>query len=238
MACTLQQGNIECNLNGRHKRRAPAACALVWWWDGTRKENDRQQRIQSVAKKGKGRLKAMEWLEQVQTRYKRKNQILFTKQSDCLLELRGLLEKADHRVAVLWAFALAEETVTQFSQRYPNELRPGQALSAARLWAEGKIKMPAARPAILACHAAAKDMALPQDAARCHAVGQACSVVHTAGHALGFPLYDLTAVVLQCGVEHCAQAVLDRTQEYVNVLLRCMGDSTLEQGEWAAFLRR
>lgn len=81
-------------------------------------------------------------------------------------------------------------------------------------------------------------MALPQDAARCHAVGQACSVVHTAGHALGFPLYDLTAVVLQCGVEHCAQAVLDRTQEYVNVLLRCMGDSTLEQGEWAAFLRR
>ena len=28
----------------------------------------------------------------------------------------------------------------------------------------------------------------PPDIARRHAVGQACSVVHTAGHALGYPL--------------------------------------------------
>ena len=88
---------------------------------------------------------------------------------------------------------------------------------------------------ILACHAAAKQVTGREDAALCHAVGQACSVVHTAGHALGFPIYELTAIVYRHGLERCAGAVEARRQEYITRLFywseRC------DAGEWAKFLR-
>ena len=50
--------------------------------------------------------------------------------------------------------------------------------------------MPQAKAAILACHALAREWDSPEDIALCHAVGQGCSVVHTAGHAMGYPIYE------------------------------------------------
>ena len=59
--------------------------------------------------------------------------------------------------------------------------------------------MPVAKRAILDVHAMAKLMDDPVDAALCHAVGQGCSCVHTPKHALGLPVYELTAVFLTGG---------------------------------------
>ena len=82
---------------------------------------------------------------------------------------------------------------------YPEERRPREALEAAQNWAAGKCKMRLAQQKILACHAFAKETSSKEEIAICHAVGQACAVVHTAGHAIGYPIYDLTAIVYKYG---------------------------------------
>lgn len=129
------------------------------------------------------------WLAEVSAKAKRHNQILFSKGSSLLDNLRHLIGQANRRVLILWALELAGETVLKLTERYPEDLHPREAITASRAWAAGEIKMPIAKRAILNCHAMAKELTDSADIARCHAVGQACSVVHTAGHALGYPLY-------------------------------------------------
>jgi hypothetical protein len=84
-------------------------------------------------------------------------------------------------------------------EKYPNEDRPRKALEATKSWASGKVKTPTAKQGILKCHAFAKEITLHEDIALCHSVGQACGVVHANGHAIGFPVYDLTAIVYKYG---------------------------------------
>ena len=95
----------------------------------------------------------------------------------------------------LWAFDFAAETIEKLEKKYPEEIRPREALEAAQAWAAGNIKMRPAQRKILDCHAFAKEIHCKEDIAMCHAVGQACAVVHTAGHAIGFPIYDLTSII-------------------------------------------
>lgn len=180
----------------------------------------------------------MDWLEEVQEKVKRKNQVLFSKDSLLLQDLRLLVESQSRRGLVLWALDLAEETVKELEARYTGEGRPQQALEAARLWAAGTIKMPLAKRAILDCHGLAKELRDPADIARCHAVGQACSVVHTPGHALGYPIYELTALVRTYGLEHCRGPVEERAQHYVDRLLFWQAQLPAYQGPWANFLCR
>lgn len=180
----------------------------------------------------------MDWLEAVQEKAERKNQVLFTKDSPLFQGLAMLMETQSRRVLVLWALELAEETVEGLERRYPGEDRPRQALEAARLWAAGTLKMPLARRAILDCHALAKELSDPGDMARCHAVGQACSVVHTPGHALGYPIYDLTALVRELGVDRCRDAVEARAEHYVDRLLYWQAQPEDEGRPWAGFLSR
>ena len=154
------------------------------------------------------------WLADVSAKAKRHNQILFSKESFLLADLRHLIDQSNRRVLILWALELAEETALQLAERYPEDLRPREAIDAARAWAAGEIKMPTAKQAILNCHAMAKDLTDPADIARCHAVGQACSVVHTAGHALGYPVYELSAIALELGLDGCRDVVEDRVRYY------------------------
>lgn len=180
----------------------------------------------------------MDWLEAAREKAKRKNQILFSPDSPLLQGLSTLVGTQNRRVLVLWALELAEETVETLEQRYPGEDRPRQALEAAWLWAEGTIKMPLARRAILDCHALAKEFSAPADMARCHAVGQACSVVHTPGHALGYPIYDLTALARELGLDRCRDALEARAEHYVDRLLFWQSHPEDQGRSWAGFLRR
>ena len=96
--------------------------------------------------------------------------------------------------------------------------------------------MSEARKAILSCHIMAKELVSEEDKALCHAVGQACSCVHTVKHALGYPIYELTALVRRYGIEDCVTPVETRKQEYVEKILywnrRCQEDVR----EWAKFI--
>ncbi len=177
------------------------------------------------------------WLAEVIAKANRKNQLLFSKDSLLLDNLRHLTDLTNRRVLILWALELAEETVLQLTEKYPEDHRPREAIAASRAWAAGEIKMPIAKRAILNCHAMAKELTDLADIARCHAVGQACSVVHTAGHALGYPMYELTAIVLEQGLDNCRDAVERRVMYYEQRLRYWTEYEKTCQLNWAGFLK-
>lgn len=156
----------------------------------------------------------MTWQEEGSARLRRHNQLLFTRDSLLLAPLSAALEGVSHAKAAFWALDLAEEIAGELLVRLPGESRPTLAVAAAREWAAGELKMPSVRPLILACHAAARETDR-ENAALCHAVAQGCSVVHAKGHALGLPIYELTALALRHGptwegLERRAAEYLDR----------------------------
>lgn len=177
------------------------------------------------------------WLAEVKAKAKRKNQILFSKDSPLFEDLHRLIANTNRRALVLWALELAEETAVQLEAKYPDH-RPREAIVTTRAWAAGEIKMPIAKRAILDCHAMAKELTDPADIARCHAVGQACGVVHTAGHALGYPMYELTAIVLEHGLDNCRDFIEARTLQYMEKLLFHQKQEPSLSANWAAFLRK
>ena len=178
------------------------------------------------------------WFAEVKANAKRKNQILFSKDSLLLTDLCQLIAQANRRALILWALELAEETARELAEKYPEDPRPREAIAASRAWASGEIKMPIAKQAILNCHSMAKELENPADIARCHAVGQACSVVHTAGHALGYPMYELTAIVLGHGLDDCRDAVEHRVR-YYEQRLHCWAEHEKScRLDWASFLRK
>lgn len=69
----------------------------------------------------------MNWIDEVRQKIKRKNQILFSKDSVYLQDFIHLLESMNHRVTILWAFDFAAESVRRFEERYPKERRPREA---------------------------------------------------------------------------------------------------------------
>ena len=178
------------------------------------------------------------WFAEVKAKAKRKNQILFSKDSLLLTDLCQLIAQANRRALILWALELAEETARELAGKCPEDPRPREAIAASRAWASGEIKMPIAKQAILNCHAMAKELADPADIARCHAVGQACSVVHTAGHALGYPVYALTAIVLEHGLDDCRDAVEHRVRYYEQRLHYWAEHEKSCCQDWASFLKK
>lgn len=156
----------------------------------------------------------MDWLDEVRMHLKRRNRILFSKDCELLRPLADELSTATHLAAVFWALDFAQQAADELARRYPADLRPQDAVETARAWAAGKIRMPLAQRLILDCHAMAKELDDAADIALCHAVGQACAVVHTVGHAFGLPMYELSAIVYRLGADNCAQAVQARAAEY------------------------
>lgn len=172
--------------------------------------------------------------QEVQSALKRGRAILFTKNSECLQPLSILLSVSKRKSIVLWALDLAKDAADliadpQFSYTAK------RAVDECSLWAQGKIKLPQARKAILACHGAAKKASDPVTAAFLHAIGQTCSTVHTVKHALGFPVYDLTACVFRSGAENCTERISERIAQYMDRLL-FRRDHFDDFNEWADFI--
>ncbi len=178
----------------------------------------------------------MDWINEVQNRLKRKNQILFAQDSEFLADLSILIGEQNHRTMVLWAFEFADETVRKLFERYPNENRLESAVLTSKAWAAGKVKMPVAQRAILQAHAVAKEIDSLEDIALCHAIGQACGVVHAKGHAIGFPIYDLTAIIRHYGIPECKGVVEERKQQYVERIYYWREHYKDNPYEWADFM--
>lgn len=112
-----------------------------------------------------------------------------------LQPLVKLIETQSKATLADWAVTYAERVLLPlWSKEYPGDLRPQEALCAARDWLAGAIKLPQAKAAILACHAAAREAAAtPAAQAAARAIGQSASTIHAARHCIGLPLYGAVA---------------------------------------------
>lgn len=149
-------------------------------------------------------------LSDAESRRRRGCAILFTPDSPCLGELRPMLDGADRVTVAQWGLEQADRVAHVLTDTHPEHDEPAEAVRLCCLWLHGEVKMPVAKRAILDVHAMAKLMDDPVDAALCHAVGQGCSCVHTPKHALGLPVYELTAAFLRGGnLEEIVDTYLD-----------------------------
>lgn len=110
--------------------------------------------------------------------------------------LMKLIETQSKTTLANWAIDYSEQVLLPlWSKSYPDDLRPQNALNAAREWLSGAMKLPQAKPAILECHSAAReagDNPVAQAAAR--AIGQSASTIHSARHCIGLAFYGALAV--------------------------------------------
>jgi hypothetical protein len=67
-------------------------------------------------------------------------------------------------------------------------------------------------------------------------VGQACGVVHANGHAIGFPIYDLTAIVYKYGIENCKKCIENRKKEYIKRIMYWEKHYQNYSMDWADFM--
>jgi len=172
----------------------------------------------------------------VETKIKKRNKILFSRDSQCLQELINLIHIQNHRTLVMWALDCTKLPLKQFEAKYPDELRPRKSLELCEAWARGKIKMPIAKQAILDTHAVAKKIDDGEYIALCHAIGHAGATVHVETHALGLPIYELTAMVLKYGKDNFQKPVSEKINYYYHRLLYWQDNTDKLGFDWANFL--
>ena len=134
--------------------------------------------------------------------------------------LMRLIETQSKVTMAMWAVDYSELVILPLWTKYhPNDMRPQNALDAARKWLAGAIKLPSAKADILQCHAAAREADTnPVAQAAARAIGQSASTIHSARHCIGLALYGAIAVaydtlgtnaawpqVEQCAAEECGR---------------------------------
>ena len=174
----------------------------------------------------------------VEVKIKKKNKIFFTRESESLRELVRLMDNQSHRALVLWAFDCGNLALKDFESVFPDEMRPRRCLEACERWAKGDIKMQEAKRAILNSHAVAKEIDDEVCKALCHGIGHAGATVHVGSHAIGLPMYELTAIVLFCKKRDYEDAVKEKIDFYIDRLLYWRENADKLDRKWADFLRR
>jgi hypothetical protein len=105
----------------------------------------------------------------------------------------GTLTDADHHLLALWAALCAEHVVQLFESAQPEDVRPREAIEAARAWVRGEVTMMQARAAGGHAMGAARSLSGASRHAA-YAAGQAGAVAHVAAHELGAAAYAIKAV--------------------------------------------
>jgi len=172
----------------------------------------------------------------VELKLKKKRKILFSAKSQSLQELISLMQIQNRRTLVMWALDCARQTLKHFEEKYPDEARPGKCLEICEAWARGDVKMQTAKRAILDAHAAARDIDDSEYSALCHAIGHAGAAVHSGKHALGLPLYELSAIVFRYGKDGFAGPVTEKIDYYHDRMLYWQENTDKLGLEWAGFL--
>jgi hypothetical protein len=139
-----------------------------------------------------------------------------------------LIETQSKTTLANWAVDYSEtEILPLWKNVYPDDLRPQNALKAAREWLVGAIKLPQAKKEILACHGAAREAeGNPVAQAAARAIGQSASTIHSAQHCIGLAFYGALAVAYdQLGtdapwvqIEQCAAAECARMEAALRLI--------------------
>lgn len=117
-------------------------------------------------------------------------------QAPYLQNLVRQIETQSKETLTRWAVDYASRVILPlWNKHYPGDERPGNALKAAQDWLATSIKLPQAKPLILACHAAARESeGNPVAQAAARAIGQSASSIHSAHHCIGLALYGALAL--------------------------------------------
>lgn len=119
--------------------------------------------------------------------------------SPYILSLMRAIETQSKRTLVAFCIDYATAHYLPLYERArPDDSRPRAALAAAQDWLDGKIKLPAAKPFLLAAHEAARELEdSPALQAAARAIGQGASSIHSATHSLGIAFYGAAAVAYE-----------------------------------------
>ena len=177
----------------------------------------------------------MDWLEIVRQRMKRGNQILFSPGDTPFASACAVIgaAKPSYRRALGAGTCGRSRRGTASVLSGRNTALRGTCRKGVGLWGSERCQVQTCN-FMLPCDGQGT-VREPKGIALCHAVGQACSTVHTQRHAMGFPIYDLTAIVRDCGVDHCREAVEHRKQEYIERLTAWQHIERVGGGKWADF---
>jgi len=105
----------------------------------------------------------------------------------------GPLVLSKHRLLAVWAADCAERVLPLF-EKGRSDIRPRQAIAAARAWAKGEVPVGTAQKAAVAAHAAARGATSASATAAARAAGHAVATAHMADHSIGAPYYALKAI--------------------------------------------
>lgn len=134
------------------------------------------------------------------------------------------LSEGERRVLISWATACAEQALPLFENEAPDDPRPRYAITGARAFARGDLRIGVARAlsAQAQAHAAARQVAAPTAAAAARAAGHAGAVAHMASHALEAASYAARAASLAEpeGAEAAVARSLDRAERHASKEVR------------------
>ncbi|MDR1630948.1 MAG: hypothetical protein LBS36_12180 [Oscillospiraceae bacterium] len=127
---------------------------------------------------------------------KKLRKMLGSADSPHILSLMRLIETQSKTTIANWCIDYAQKEILPiYETAFPDDSRPRDAITAAREWLAGNLKLPAVKKLILDAHAAAReaeDHPAAQAAAR--TAGQAAACVHTPTHSLGLSFYGAAAI--------------------------------------------
>lgn len=124
-----------------------------------------------------------------------------------------------------------------FEKYHPEDGRPRTAVTIAREWSQGKVKMPVAKKAIHSAHNAASESGIPAAEAAARTAGHAAATVHVKTHAMGLVYYGLTAIV-RSSPGNANKKVDDMIDELTKRLEYWSSFDGKDDLQWADFILR
>jgi hypothetical protein len=111
-------------------------------------------------------------------------------------QLLDLVKQTDHKTLGVWAVDCTERVLPYFEEKYPNDVRPKEALETQKRWIKtGEFHMAVIRKASLDSHAAAREVGEDNSArSAARAAGQAVATAHVSTHSYGAAVYAQQAI--------------------------------------------
>lgn len=137
------------------------------------------------------------------------------------LKMTELIEVTDKKILAIWARDCALRYMHFFTEKFPNDPRPTQAIRILQDWIDtGVFSMKVVRKASLDAHAAAREVGEDNPARiAARAAGQAVATTHVKTHAYGPAIYGQQAIFRASKPQVAEVAVIrERVWQYNHLL--------------------
>lgn len=170
----------------------------------------------------------------VYLKIKKGNKLLFNRDSQSLQEILKLIRSSSRKNLILWALDNSQRIAENCSDQHLQE-EMNQAISLAKDWSHGYIKMNQAKAAILNLHALAKLESNIVNGYYLQAVGQGLSTIHVETHAIGLIIYELSGIVASNNYENFESEIDQSISNYIESLNEISNQDNSDY-EWAKFI--